>query len=137
MQKSKRLIAIALIAAFALVLAGCSGAAQVGTFDPEKVSESPKIKQLQDQLSAKAKELTDKLEKEKSGLSAEDQQKKQEEAYSEFLKLKQDLESQVDAALKQAFEQVAQEKKLGVILYKSSVAHGGIDVTDDIVKKLQ
>ncbi|EGO62945.1 OmpH family outer membrane protein [Acetonema longum] len=135
----KRLSAIIIVMTFILVLAaGCSGASQVGVFDPEKVmAESPKVKQLQEQLNVKAKELTDKLEQEKANLSAEDQQKRQEEAYNEFLKIKQDLESQVDAALKQASDQVAQEKNLGVILYRSSVAQGGLDVTDDIIKKMQ
>lgn len=135
----KRLSAVILVMTLVLILsAGCGGATQVGVFDPEKVMvESPKVKTLQEQLNTKAKELTDKLEKEKAGLSAEDQQKRQEEAYNEFLKIKQDLESQVDAALKQAIDQVAQEKKLSVILYKNSVAQGGVDVTDDVIKKMQ
>jgi len=101
------------------------------------MAESPKVKQFQDQLNAKGKELSDQLEKDKPNLKQEEFQKRQEAAYSEFLKVKQDLEGQIDSSIKQAIEQVSKEKKLGVVLYKNSVAQGGTDVTDDVIKKMQ
>lgn len=140
MRHNKGLILVfAAMIAVSLLLGGCStGPGGVGVLDVNKVmSESPKVKQLQEQLNTKAKELSDQLEKDKAGLSQEEFQKRQETAYGSFLQVKQDLEGQVDASIKQALEQVAKEKKLGVILYKSSVAQGGIDVTEDVLKKMQ
>ena len=52
------------------------------------------------------------------------------------MQLRQDLESQVEASMKQSMEEVAKEKNLGAILYKQGVAQGGVDVTDDVLKKM-
>ena len=137
MGKFKWAVLVAVIFAATVLLSGC-GSANVGVVDVNKVmTDSPKVKQFQDQLNTKAKELSDALEKDKDTLSKEEYQKKQEASYSDFLKMKQDLEGQVDASMKQALEQVSAEKKLAVILYKNSVAQGGTDVTDDVIKKIQ
>ena len=136
---NKKFALLTLLLFSLVLLGGCaSGSTAIGVFDANKVmAESPKIKQLQEQLNTKGKELTEKLEKEKAGLSDEEFQKRQEASYAEFLKTKQELEGQVDTTIKQALEQVATEKKLGVVLYKNGVAQGGVDITDDILKKMQ
>ncbi|HWQ61418.1 MAG TPA: OmpH family outer membrane protein [Negativicutes bacterium] len=125
--------------AIGLLLGGCSNATSaVGILDVNKVmTDSPKVKALQDQLNTKAKEISDQLDKDKAGLSADEFQKKQEAAYGDFLKIKQDLEGQVDSSIKQSVEAVAKEKKLGIVLYKNSVAQGGTDITDDVIKRMQ
>ncbi len=140
MRMTKKYVFLLMVVFVAVFLiSGCSASNQtVGVLDVNKVmTESPKVKQFQDQLNARGKELSDQLEKDKAGLSAEEFQKKQEAAYGEFLKTKQDLESQIDTTIKQALDQIAQEKKLGVVLYKNGVAQGGVDITDDVIKKLQ
>lgn len=131
-------LVLVLIFIAGLALAGCSSQATIGVLDVNKVmSDSPKIKQFQDQLNAKGKELSDQLEKDKASISQEEFQKRQEAAYGDFLKTKQDLESQIDSNIKQAIEEVSKEKKLGVVLYKNSVASGGTDVTDAVIQKMQ
>lgn len=134
-------VALVLVLIFiaGLTLAGCnSGQAAIGVLDVTKVmSDSPKIKQFQEQLNVKGKELSDQLEKEKASISPEEFQKRQETAYGDFLKTKQELETQIDASIKQAIEEVSKEKKLGVVLYKNSVATGGTDVTDAVIQKMQ
>lgn len=139
MFRNQKLALLTLLLFSAVLLGGCSsGNTAIGVFDVNKVmTESPKIKQFQEQLNTKGKELSDKLEKEKAGISEQEFQKRQEAAYAEFLKGKQELETQVDTSIKQAIEQVAKEKKLGVVLYKNGVAQGGVDITDDVVKKMQ
>jgi outer membrane protein len=138
-NRKSLLLAVAVIVAAALLLGGCStGPGAVGILDVNKVmSDSPKVKQFQEQLNTKAKELSDQLEKDKASLSADEFQKKQEAAYGDFLKIKQDLEGQVDASIKQSVDAVAKEKKLGVVLYKNSVAQGGTDITDEVIKRMQ
>lgn len=140
MKQTKKLIVLLLVVfAASLLLSGCSTSSQnIGVLDVNKVmSDSPKVKQFQDQLNQKGKELSDQLEKDKANLSAEDFQKHQETAYTEFMKNKQDLEGQIDASIKQALEQVSKDKKLGVVLYKNGVAQGGTDITDDVIQKMQ
>lgn len=138
-KQVKMALVLVLIFVAGLALAGCnSGQATIGVLDVNKVmSDSPKIKQFQDQLNTKGKELSDQLEKDKASISPEEFQKRQETAYGEFLKTKQELEGQIDSSIKQAIEQVSKEKKLGVVLYKNSVATGGTDVTDAVIQKMQ
>ena len=135
---NKKFALLTLLLFTVVVLGGCASSTAVGVFDVNKaMTESPKIKQFQEQLNAKGKELSDKLEKEKAGISEEEFQKRQEAAYQEFLKGKQDLEAQVDASIKQTIEQVAKEKKLGVVIYKNATAQGGVDITDEVIKRMQ
>jgi len=138
-QRHSLILVIAVTIAIGLLLGGCSNTTgAVGILDVNKVmTDSPKVKALQDQLNVKAKELSDQLDKDKASLSAEEFQKKQEAAYGDFLKIKQDLESQVDTSIKQSVEAIAKEKKLGIVLYKNSVAQGGTDITDDVIKRMQ
>jgi outer membrane protein len=51
--------------------------------------------------------------------------------------IRKGLETQLEATMETATSEVAAEKKLNLILYKQGVAQGGIDVTDDVIKKLQ
>mgnify|MGYP001014777891 CR=1 FL=1 len=136
-----RKVAILLLAVFSftVLLTGCSFfSPKVGILDVNRVmNESPQIKGYQDQLNAKGKELSDQMEKEKPNLSAEDYQKRQEDAYGEFMKTKQDMESQIESSIKQILEQVSKDQGLGVVLYKNGVAAGGVDVTDEVIKRLQ
>lgn len=142
-MKNTAKMACLLLVMFAatVLISGCAafgGQNNIGVVDVNRVmTESAKVKQFQDQLNAKGKELSDQLEKDKPNLSAEDFQKHQETAYNDFVKTKQDLEGQVDASIKQVLEQIAKEKKLGVVLYKNGVAQGGTDVTDDVIQRLQ
>jgi len=137
LQKWKLALGLTVIFAATILIGGC-GSTDVGVLDVNKVmKESPKVKQLQVQLDAKGKDLSDKLAKDKATLSPEEFQKRQEAAYGEFLKAKQDLEGNVDASLKQALEQVAKDKKLSVIIYKNAAPYGGVDVTEDVLQKMQ
>ena len=123
-----------------ILLAGCGAEkpSTIGIVDMQKVmAENPKIKQMQDQLNTKAKELTANLEKEKATLKPEEFQQKEQIAYAEFMKLKQEFEAQIESQTKKVLEEVAKEKKLGAVIYKNGMAWGGVDVTEDVLKKLQ
>ena len=139
LRSARRMALAAVLTLSVFLMAGCaSGPDPVGVLDPAKVmSDSAKVKQLQEQLNTKGRELSEKLDKEKAALSPDEFQKKQEAAYGEFLKMKQELESQVDTQMKQSIEQVAKDKKLGVVLYKNGVAQGGVDITEEVLKKMQ
>lgn len=134
----KTLLLLVAVVAAALLFSGCSSTQNVGVLDVNKVmTDSPKVKQFQEQLNTKGKELSDQLEKDKPNISAEEFQKRQEAAYNEFLKMKQDMEGQIDTSIKQTLEQVAKDKKMSIVLYKNGVAQGGTDITDEVISKLQ
>ena len=141
MTKGARWSALLLVMVFSVVLlAGCGAEkpSTIGIVDMQKVmTENPKIKQMQEQLNTKAQELTANLEKQRATLKPEEFQQKEQLAYAEFMKLKQEFESQIEMQTKKVLEEVAKEKKLGAVIYKNGMAWGGIDVTDEVLKKLQ
>ncbi len=111
---------------------------EIGVINVDTImKQSPKVKAFQDELNQKGKELSDQLETEKSNLSQEEFKQHQNASYNEFLKIKQDFEAKIDLSIKQALAEVAQEKKLKIILYKNSVAFGGLDVTLDVIAKMK
>jgi outer membrane protein len=141
MKKGTRWSALLLAMIVSVVLlAGCGAEkpSTIGIVDMQKVmTENPKIKQMQEQLNTKAQELTANLEKERAALKPEEFQQKEQLAYAEFMKLKQEFEAQIETQTKTVLEEVAKEKKLGAVIYKNGMAWGGIDVTEDVLKKLQ
>ena len=141
MTKGSRWSALLLVIIFsAVLLTGCGAEkpSTIGIVDMQKVmTENPKIKQMQEQLNGKAQELTANLEKERATLKPEEFQQKEQLAYAEFMKLKQEFEAQIETQTKKVLEEVAKEKKLGAVIYKNGMAWGGIDVTDEVLKKLQ
>lgn len=122
------------------MLTGCAGEkpSTIGIVDMQKVmTENGKIKEMQEQLNKKAQEITANLEKEKTTLKPEEYQQKEQLAYAEFMKLKQEYESKIQQQIQKILEDIAKEKKLGAVIYKNGMAWGGVDITDEVLKKLQ
>jgi outer membrane protein len=138
MMKRNKLSLLLILVFVAALLGGCGTGEKVGVVDVNKVmTDSPQVKKFQDDFNAKGKEVIDNLEKEKATLSPEDFQKRQKVVYGDFMKVKQDMETQVQGVVKQAVEEISKEQKLSVVLYKEGVAQGGTDITDEVIKKLQ
>lgn len=141
MKTNMRWSALLLVMIFSVaLLAGCGTEkpSTIGIVDMQKVmTENPKIKQMQETLNTKAKELTANLEKERATLKPEEFQQKEQLAYAEFMRLKQEFETQIELQTKKVLEEVAKDKKLGAVIYKNGMAWGGIDVTEEVLKKLQ
>ena len=122
------------------LLAGCSSEkpSTIGIVDMQKVmTENGKIKEMQEQLNKKAQEITANLEKERATLKPEEFQQKEQLAYAEFMKMKQEFESKIQLQIQTVLEGIAKEKKLGAVIYKNGLAWGGVDITEDVLKKLQ
>ena len=122
------------------LLAGCGNEkpSAIGIVDMQKVmTENGKIKEMQEQLNKKAQEITAALEKERTTLKPEEFQQKEQLAYAEFMKMKQEFESKIQLQIQTVLEGIAKEKKLGAVIYKNGLAWGGVDITEDVLKKLQ
>lgn len=134
---ARKITMLLMILVVSVFISGC-GDAKIGVVDVNKImTDSPKVQQFEEQLKTNAKTLVDKLEQDKANLSQEELQKRSMEVSTEMEKLKQDLSSQLNESMDQALAEIAKEKKLSVVLYKNGVAQGGIDVTDDVIKKMQ
>jgi outer membrane protein len=138
MIKTNKLILVLMLVLMTAFLGGCSTSEKIGVVDVTKVmADSPKVKKFQEDFNVKGKETIEQLEKEKATLSPEEFQKRQQVVYGEFMKVKQDMETQVQDVVKQTVGEISKEKKITVVLYKEGVAQGGTDITDDVIKKLQ
>lgn len=127
-----------IIALCALFVTGCGRTSSFGYVDMQKVfQESQKVKDLQAQMETKQKELLEKAQQEEGTIPQEEFDKKQQERNMEFMAFSQDIQKQFETTLKQAIDDVAKEKQLGAILVKDNILAGGVDVTDDVIKKIQ
>lgn len=139
-RKLKRLGIASAMLVLMVAVSGC-GNQPVGVIDGSKVSEAPKVQQLQKDLQAqldeKAKELSTQLEQEKANLSPEQYQARYKELREQFNGVQDSYRDQIYNTVNQAVAEVSKQKNLSAVLYKESVAQGGVDITDEVVQKLQ
>ena len=137
-MKMKKGLLVGMALMGTLLVAGCGSEPQFGVLDGQRVmAESPKIQAIQQELQTKGEAMQEQLRKDQKSMSAAQFAKKQKETMQEFMVIRKGLETQLEATMETATSEVAAEKKLTLILYKQGVAQGGIDVTDDVIKKLQ
>ena len=143
MNLIKKLAATALLTASLLVM-GC-GNGQIASVDVNKVMEqAPRVKTLMDEAEGKAKEVQENFEKEysnKPDLTQEDVAKAQMELQRKLEGINRAYTSQIKNRLDVVLEEIAREKNIDVVISNAAqdkmIFHGAIDVTDDVIKKMQ
>ena len=137
MKTLRYLVAISMVI-MAVVVSGCGQNKNVGVIDVEKVvTESPKIKVMNEELMAKHKEIEEKLNTDKTTLSEADFNNAKQATDAEFTALRKDLSGKMETEIKTNLEKIAKEKNLSVIIKKNVAVQGGVDVTDEMIAKLQ
>ena len=137
MKTLRYLLAISMVI-MAVVVSGCGQNKNVGVIDVEKVvTESPKIKVMNEELMAKHKEIEEKLNTDKTTLSEADFNNAKQATDAEFTALRKDLSGKMETEIKTNLEKIAKEKNLSVIIKKNVAVQGGVDVTDEMIAKLQ
>lgn len=133
----KKITMLMMVLIVSVLISGCSDT-KIGVVDINKVmTDSPKVQQFEEKLKTDAQPLIDKLEQDKANLSPEQLQQRSMEVGNEIEKMKKDLSTELNTSMDKALADIAKEKSLSVVLYKNGVAQGGIDVTDDVIKKMQ
>lgn len=143
MNLIKKLAATALLAT-SLLVTGC-GSAQIGSVDVSKVmEEAPRVKTLMDEAESKAKEVQENFEKEysnKPDLTQEDVAKAQMDLQRKLEGINRAYTSQIKNRLDVVLEEIAREKNIDVVISNAAqdkmILHGAIDVTDEVIKKMQ
>lgn len=114
---------------------------RVGTIDIGRViDESPRARELNQQLTDRYNELIDDIqadEEHSEGLAEEEQAEREREAYSEYLRFRQELEEQFEREVQNAVRDVAQAKRLTVVIDEDVVRFGGVDISDEIIQRLR
>lgn len=134
----KKFLACVMIAC-ALLAVGCSGRnAAFGVVDMKKVeAEAPAVKTIKEDLMKKAKELQESMQKETEGKSQEEAQKIAQDKSAQMQVASSEAQAKLKASLDTALAEVSKEKGLSAVLIKDAVPSGGVDVTEDVIKKMK
>lgn len=111
----------------------------VGLIDMGKIlSESKYAQRLNEQLTDKYDQLVAQLQAsaESEDLSDDEKAEQDRAIYAEYLRFRQELESQFQAALDRAIAEAAGEAGLQLVLDVDLVRYGGKDISDEIIKRL-
>lgn len=134
----KRLGIVAAMLALTGMLAGCSGKDNVGVVDMSRVQkEAPLVQQYKQKTEDKQKSIEKELQDAQQSMSAEDFQKKQQQAQQELNIFGASMQRQFMSDIQSKLGDIAKDKNVGIIVVKEAVPSGGIDVTDDLIAKLQ
>lgn len=139
---ARKLAAVALLAS-SLIFTGC-GDAQMGSVDVDKImAEAPRVKTLMTEAEGKVKEVQEKFEQDYGDkeLTEEEAAKAQMEFQRKLEAINQGYASQIKSRMDVVIDEVAREKNIDVVISNSAdnklIFQGAIDVTDDVIKKMQ
>lgn len=147
-MKNKKRITAALMSVLcaAALFAGC-GKVNVGYVDQNRIqNEAPQIKasieEMQGKMTEVQKEAEQKLqEASSSGASDEDMQKLQQQMQMKAAGVQQQYAIQIKAKVDAAMDDIIKAKKLDTVVNSNGkdgvVVSGGVDITEDVIQKLQ
>lgn len=153
-MKIKLILGIALISMMSIFMTGCGNETKLGYLDAERVmNEAPQIRTIRDNIDAKNKEIEAKetdLQNQKATMSPEDFKKAQMDIQRQYQGLDMQYKSQVKNTMDKVLAEVSTEKELSAVVPKTLVrsngmqvqkqefvVEGGIDITDEVIQKLQ
>ena len=137
--KNMRKVLACLMVVCALLAFGCSGRnAAFGVVDMKKVeTEAPAVKTIKEDLQKKANELQEQMKKETEGKSKEEAEKIVQDKRAQMQVASSEAQAKLKASLDTALTEVSKEKNLGAVLIKDAVPSGGVDVTEEVIKKMK
>ena len=142
MNFTKKLAAVALITS-SLLITGC-GEGQIGSVDVNKVmAEAPRVKTLMEEAQGKVNAEQQKFEQETSGkeLTDEESLKIQMDFQRKLESINQAYAAQIKSRMDVVIEEISREKNIDVVIGNSEdqkiLFQGGIDITQDVINKMQ
>lgn len=153
-MKIKLALVALVIALMSVFMAGCGNDTKLGYLDAERVmNEAPQIKTIRDNIDTKNKEIEAKeqdLYNKKASMSDEDFKKEQMNIQRQYQGLDMQYKSQIKNTMDKVLAEVSTEKELSAVVPKTLVRsngmqiqkqefviQGGIDITDEVIQKLQ
>ena len=119
------------------LVAGCGTTDKVGVVNTEKlVQESQKAKDINKEMEAKQKEVTDRLAQVQGTQTEEQFHQTQMNAQQELQIFGQAKGKEFKAYVESNIQAVAKEKELTVVANDQAIVTGGIDITEDVLKKM-
>ncbi|MBR2179829.1 MAG: OmpH family outer membrane protein [Selenomonadaceae bacterium] len=126
-----------------MLVSGC-GEVNIGYLDSEKLMDAPQIKTIREEGEAKLQEVEMQMIEDltaKKDAPDEEKQNAQMEAQRKMMGIQQAYSSQIKQKLDAALVDIVKAKNIDVVLDSSEdqkvVFEGGIDLTDEVLQKLQ
>ena len=126
-----------------IFISGC-GEVHMGYMNVDKISETPQMKAIQDEAENKIKEAQEQALKDleaKKDATDEEKQQVQMEVQRKLMGLQQAYSSQLEQKLNSVLADIVKSKNIDVVINSSEsqqmIFEGGIDLTDEVVQKLQ
>lgn len=132
----KKLVAlfVAMVAVFSF---GCGRNAQFGVVDLKKVETESKIYQtIRQDMMTKGQKLQSEMIEESKGKSKEEAEKILQEKSAKMQVLQSEAQNKLKNSFESAVSAVAKEKNLSAVLVKDAVPQGGVDITAEVIKKM-
>lgn len=153
-MKIKLMLVAAAVALMSVFMAGCGNDTKLGYVDAERVmNEAPQIKTIRENIDNKNKEIEAKeqeLYNNKASMSEEDFKKAQMDIQRQYQGISMQYQSQLKNTMDKVLAEVSTEKDLSAVVPKTLVRsngmqiekkdfviQGGIDITDEVIQKLQ
>lgn len=147
MKNKKRIMAAVMsVLCAAALFAGC-GKVNVGYVDQSRIqNEAPQIKSSLEEMQSKMAEVQQEAEQKfqeasASGASEEDMQKLQQQMQMKAAGVQQQYAIQIKAKVDAAMDDIVKAKKLDTVVNSNGkdgvVVSGGVDITEDVIQKLQ
>ncbi len=139
MNKKVKQIALGVILILSLgLLAGCGNQETIGYVDKAKIlTESTKAKEVREKMLAKSNEVKERLEKAQASQTPEEFAKTKQSVDQEMMIYEGAVLREFQSYIESNLAAVAKEKNLGIIIDKAAMTTGGVDVTADLLKRLE
>ena len=145
----KKTLVLAMSAVCAMMITAGCGKVHVGYVDYARVqTEAPQIKSSMDEMQSRMEEFQKNAEKQLMEQGANIQSEEDAQKFQELQQqlrmqgagIQQQYATQVQSKIYAAMDTIAKEKKLDTVVRsngKDGMITGGVDVTDDVIAKLQ
>ena len=139
MKFSRKILATTLLAS-TLFITGC-GQVNIGYIDVMKIEDTPQMTAIIEEGQQKIKELQEQTEKDSEGKSNEELATLREDFQRKATGIRQAYDTQLKHKLDTVLAEITESKKLDAVIESSedmpTVIIGGVDLTDEVVQKLQ
>ncbi len=138
MKKSKKILIICSLVLLLVIITGCTAdQPEIAVLDMERLlKESKRAEELRNQLEEVSKSLEEDYELNEQELDEENKEEELDNIYMEFLNSKQELEGQLNEEISNILREISESENFEIVLYKKYVKYGGLDITTEVIQKL-
>jgi outer membrane protein len=110
---------------------------KIATVDQNKIrQESETAQKLDKELKTRVKELTAQYEENQEGLSGEEQMVERQKLSQKIEEVRSQLRTDFKEQVTEVIEGLRVEEGFDIVLRKESVEYGGVDITDQVIDRL-